>query len=106
MYTPTFFPSGLLNLPLERSIRHDVKIFWIVSAVLSTIDFLSSSPAAAVRILLVRSGRLLRVMTSLDRDSEMEMLVLSIMEPYVGLDSAVAHDLFLISWCDRGASAM
>lgn len=81
---------------LVLSVRQEVNIFWMMSAEVSTIDLLSSSPTT-LRRPLVNSGLLFRIMTTFDRASDKDMLVLNIITPNVGLASAVAQDLKLIS---------
>lgn len=78
MYTPTFLPSG--TLPTERSVKHVVKIFWIISADDSATDLppLSSSTE---RMRRVRSGRLLSWSVKRARVTEKDMLACRSMAP-------------------------
>lgn len=98
-YTATFLPLGWDHLVLERSVRQDVKIFWMTSAASSTIDFFSpdSSPVKSPWILAMNSGWRVNPITKLDRDSDNDKLVWSSMTPYVGLASALAQELAHLS---------
>jgi len=93
IYTPTFFPSGLPFLALDRSVRQVVKIFWMISADISATDLRSSSPPVSSRRPIVKSGRLLSIMVSCERASERDMLVCRSIPPYVGLAKAVEQTL-------------
>ena len=46
---------------------------------------------------LVSSGRRCSIMTSLERASDSDMLAWNRMDPYVGCERAVAHDLATMS---------
>lgn len=94
---------GSAKRVLDRSVRHVVKNFCIISAVTSITDFRSSSPACKAASFIVRSGRLFSVMDRVDSEAQSDMLVCNMMVPYVGLLSAVAHELPLLAEVDVGS---
>lgn len=94
---PIFLPVGGANRGLDRSVRHAVKNFCMISAVISINDFCSSSPLFKAASFDVKSGRLFKVMDRVEKELQSDMLVCSMIVPYVGLLSAVAHELFLLA---------